>query len=189
LRLFPNLSLNYNLRHDSDKYLINNNWNEAGAQISFNLMNLLSAPSQYRLAEAGISLADQRRVATQMAVLAQVHIARLQYANALQQYDRADAIWQVDDRLNAQSANRAQAQTTSKLDTVASNTSAILSLLRRYQALSVANAAASKLQATLGMEPTIGDVQAQSLAQLQSNVGLSLQQWNQGSIGAEGQVK
>ncbi|HEY0288219.1 MAG TPA: TolC family protein [Pseudomonas sp.] len=196
LRLFPNLSFNYNLRHDSDKYMINNNWNEAGAQISFNLINLLSAPSQYRLAKAGISLADQRRVATQMAVLAQVHIARLQYANALHQYERADAIWQVDDRLNAQTANRAQAQTTSKLDTVASNTSAILSLLRRYQAMSVANAAASKLQATLGMEPQVGDVQAQSLTQLQNNVALSLQQWNQGNIGAvpataqlEGQVK
>jgi outer membrane protein TolC len=195
LRLFPNLSLNYSLRHDSDKYLINNNWNEAGAQISFNLMNLLSAPAQYRLAEAGISLADQRRVATQMAVLAQVHIARLQYASALQQYDRADAIWQVDDRLNAQNANRGQAQTTSKLDTVASNTSAILSLLRRYQAMSVANAAASKLQATLGMEPEIGNLQEQSLAQLQNSVSLSLQQWNRGLIGtsptavkAEGQA-
>lgn len=186
LRLFPNLSLNYTLRHDSDKYLINNNWNEAGAQISFNLMNLLSAPSQYRLAKAGISLADQRRVATQMAVLAQVHIARLQYANALQQYDRADAIWQVDDRLNAQNTNRAEAQTTSKLDTVASNTSAILSLLRRYQALSVANAAASKLQATLGMEPQVGDLQQQSLAQLQNAVSLSLQQWDQGNIGSTG---
>lgn len=192
LRLFPNLSLNYNLRHDSDKYLINNNWNEAGAQISFNLMNVLSAPAQYRLAKAGISLADQRRVATQMAVLAQVHIARLQYANALQQYDRADAIWQVDERLNAQTANRAQAQTTSKLDTVVSSTSVILSLLRRYQAMSVANAAASKLQATLGMEPNIGDLQGQSLPQVQSNVALSLQQWDKANIvsaSAEGQAK
>ncbi|BAP40741.1 putative uncharacterized protein [Pseudomonas sp. StFLB209] len=184
LRLFPNLSLNYSLRHDSDKYLINNNWNEAGAQLSFNLLNILSAPAQMRLAKAGIAVADQRRVATQMAVLAQVHIARLQYANALQQFQRADAIWQVDDRLNQQSANRSQVQTTGKLDTVASNTSAILSQLRRYQAMALANAAASKLQATLGLEPSIGDLDQVPLQQLQDEVHASLRQWNQGQLTA-----
>ncbi|MCQ9426502.1 TolC family protein [Pseudomonas sp. LJDD11] len=184
LRLFPNLSLNYSLRHDSDKYLINNNWNEAGAQLSFNLLNILSAPAQMRLAKAGIAVADQRRVATQMAVLAQVHIARLQYANALQQFQRADAIWQVDDRLNQQTANRAQAQAVGALDTVASNTSAILSQLRRYQAMALANAAASKLQATLGMEPAIGNLNEVPLAQLQQEVHASLAQWNQGQLAA-----
>lgn len=186
LRLFPNLSLNYSLRHDSDKYLINNNWNEAGAQLSFNLLNILSAPAQMRLADAGIALADQRRVATQMAVLAQLHIARIQYANALQQFRRADAIWQVDDRLNQQGTHRAQVQVGSKLENVASNTSAILSQLRRYQAMALANAAASKLQATLGLEPRVGDLSQVPLAQLQDEVQVSLRQWNDGQISGAG---
>jgi outer membrane protein TolC len=182
LRLFPNLSFNYSLTHDSDSFLVHNRWNEAGAMLSFNLFNLLSGPSQYRLAEAGIALADQRRIATQMAVLAQVHIARLHYANALQQYERADAIATVDDRINAHVSNRAQVQTQSELDRVANNTSAILSELRRYQALAEANAAASKLQATLGMEPNLGSVQDLSLTQMQTSVADALQQWNDGKI-------
>src|SRR5690606_213688 len=74
LRLFPNLSFNYGYNHDDDSYLINNEWTSTGLQLSFNLFNLLAAPSQLRLAEAGIAVADQRRVATQMAVLAQVHL-------------------------------------------------------------------------------------------------------------------
>jgi len=76
-RLFPNLSFSYGLKYDSDKYLVHNQWNEAGLQLSFNLFNLFTADSQIKLAEAGVTLADQRRVATQMAVLAQVHLARL----------------------------------------------------------------------------------------------------------------
>ena len=40
--------------------------------------------------------ADQRRIATQMAVLAKVHLSRLEYQSALQQYTRADEIWQAD---------------------------------------------------------------------------------------------
>jgi outer membrane protein TolC len=34
LRMFPSLNFNYTLKHDSDKYMVNNSWNEAGAQLS-----------------------------------------------------------------------------------------------------------------------------------------------------------
>ena len=182
LRLFPNLNLNFNVKYDSDKYLVHNSWNEAGALLSFSLVNLLSAPAQFRLADAGVALADQRRMATQMAILAQVHIARLQYGNALQQYQRADAIWAVDERINRHVANREQAQTQSKLEKVANNTASILSLLRRYQSLAQAHAAASKLQATLGMEPDIGSVQDLSLRDLQAAVGAAIKGWDSGVL-------
>lgn len=47
-------------------------------------------------------------------------------------------------------------------EAVANKTAAILSLLRRYQALSQVHAASAKLQATLGMEPEIGSVREMS---------------------------
>lgn len=166
LRLFPNLSFNYNVRNDNDRFLVNQSWNEAGAQLSFNLLGLLSAPAQKRMAEAGVQLADQRRVATQMAVLAQVHVARLQYASAYQQFIRADAIFGVDDRIGKIINAGAQAQTQSKLDRVSSNTTTILSLLRRYQALALLHAASSKLQATMGAEPEVPSVREASLQDL-----------------------
>ena len=180
LRLFPNLSLGLSAKHDDDSYLVHQTWSEAGARLSFGLLNLLSAPTQIRLADAGVALADQRRVAMQMAVVAQVHIARLQYANALQQYQRSDAIWVVDDRINRHMTNREQAQTQSKLDKVANNTAAILSQLRRYQSLAQAHAAASKLQATLGMEPDIGGVQDLSLQDLQTAIRTAMARWDGG---------
>lgn len=182
LRLFPSISFNINAKNDNDKYLVHNSWSEAGVQISFGLLNLLSASTQMRLAEAGIALADQRRVATQMAILTQIHIARLQYANAIQQYQRSDAIWKVDDRIGRHMVNREQADTQSKLDKVASNTAAILSQLRRYQSLAQAHAAASKLQATVGMEPEISSVQEMSLAELQAVIGTAIKRWDNGEL-------
>jgi outer membrane protein TolC len=166
LRLFPNLSFNANLRYDSDRFLVHHRWNEAATQITYNLLNLLSYPAQKRLAEAGVALADQRRVATQMAVLAQVHVARLQYASAYQQFVRADAIYSVDNRINSIIMAGERAQVQSKLDRVSSNTTTILSQLRRYQALALAHAAASKLQATMGAEPPVPGVQETSLEEL-----------------------
>ena len=181
-RMFPNLSFNYAWKYDNDSYLVNQNWREAGAAISFNLFNLLSAPAQMQMADAGVALADQRRVAAQMALLAQMHVARLQFAFAVQQFNRADAMWLVDDRINGHTANREKAEAQGRLESVANNTAAILSLLRRYQALSQVHAASSKLQATLGMEPEIGSVRELSLDELTGAVRRSLKEWEDGRL-------
>ncbi|MGI4721314.1 MAG: TolC family protein [Janthinobacterium lividum] len=171
LRMFPNLSFNYDLRYDTDKYLINNDWNTAGLQLSWNVMNLFTAPAQKRLAEAGVKLADQRRIATQMSVLTQVHLARLQYHIAYRQFLRADQIWQADARISEHMKNRQQAEAQSQLEMVANRTTAILSLLRRYQSLAQLQGAASKVQATIGMEPRLGDVEKLSLEAIIQEIG------------------
>jgi outer membrane protein TolC len=184
LKLFPGLSFNYGFKHSNDDFLIHQNWNEVGAQISFNLLGLLSAPAQMRLADTGVALADQRRMAMQMAVLTQLHIARLQYANTARQYERSDNIAQVDARIAQHVANQAEAQKQSALDRISQQSTAVLSQLRRYQALSNAQAAASRLQATLGMEPVIDATSGMPLAALTEAVGKSLQTWNQGQLPA-----
>lgn len=178
LKLFPGLSFSYGAKSSDDSYLIHQNWTEVGAQLSFNLLGLLSAPAQMRLADAGLALAEQRRMATQMAVLAQVHLARLQYGNAVRQFERADAIWKVDADIAAHVANREAAQVQTKLDLVSNRTGAILSQLRRYQALSQVQAAAGKLQASLGLEPVIEGSHDLSLAQFTQLVDAAMKQWD-----------
>lgn len=182
LKLFPGLSFNYSANGSDDSYLIHQHWTEAGAQLSFNLLGVLSAPAQMRLADAGVAVADQRRMLTQMIVLTQMHLARLQYHNALQQFERADSIWKVDRDIATQVANRENAQTQSKLDLVANETAAILSELRRYQALSQFQASASRLQATLGLEPAIGADQDMPLPKLTLAIETALRQWNAGQL-------
>lgn len=177
LRLFPNLAFNYNLRYDNDRFLINNQWNDAGLQLSYNLINLFSAPAQKRLADAGVKLADQRRIASQMSVLTQVHLARLQYHIAYRQYVRADQVWQADAKIAEHIRNRETAEAQSKLEQVANSTTAILSLLRRYQSLSQVQGAASKLQASMGLEPVLGSVTDMSLDELTRAVHESLSDW------------
>lgn len=187
LKIFPGISFSYGAKSSDDNYLIHRQWTEVGAQISFNLFGILSAPAQMRLAEAGVTLADQKRMTAQMALLAQVHIAHLQYRNALRQLERADAISKVDDDIAGQVANREQAQTQTKLDRVSSQTAAILSQLRRYQALSQMQTAAGKLQATLGLEPAIAGSSDMNVAQLSQAVGASLKQWDAGQFFAQEQ--
>jgi outer membrane protein TolC len=182
LKMFPGITFSYGNRTTNDEYIVNQRWNEAGAQISFNLMGILSAPTAKRLADMGISMADQRQVATQMAVISQVHIARLNYANAAKQYMRSDKIARVDSRMAEVVTARAKAESQSRQDSVAQQTASILSALRRYQALSNAQAAASRLQATLGLEPVVMAAEGKPLPEVVQAVQQSLKNWEAGEL-------
>ncbi len=182
VKMFPGLSFSYGTKTTDDEYIVNQRWNEAGAQISFNLLGLLGAPTAKRLAEMGVSMADQRQVATQMAVISQVHIARLNYANAAKQYMRADKIAKVDHRMTEVVSARAKAESQSQQEKVAQQTASILSALRRYQALSNAQAAASRLQATLGLEPAVAAAQTMPLPEVVQAVEHSLKTWEAGEL-------
>lgn len=189
VKMFPNLNLSYGYNYDNDGYLIHHGWQQAGAAISYNLMNAASIPAQRQYAQAGIALADQHRIATQMAVLTQVHLAQLQYVQACHQFERSDAIWKVDMRIAAQVDNQAQIGKQSALDGIANHTTSILSLLRRYQAAAQANTADSKLQASLGLELQLPDVQTASLSDLTSVVRASLDAWQQGKLLQSGRIE
>jgi outer membrane protein TolC len=181
-KMFPGVSFSYGTKGTNDEYIVNQHWNEAGAQISFNLLGILSAPTAKRLADMGIAMADQRQVATQMAIISQVHIARLNYANAAKQYMRADKIARVDNRMAEVVTARAKAESQSRQDSVAQQTASILSELRRYQALSNAQAAASRLQATLGLEPVVQAAEGKPLAEVVQAVQQSLKTWEAGEL-------
>lgn len=183
MRLFPRLSFDYGFNYDTDKFLINNTWNDAGANLAFNLLNIVNIPMTKRLSAAGIELADQRRIATLMTIISQVHIARQQYDNARRIYLRTNALTDVERRIVEQMSNREAAAVQSQLETVTGKTSLIITLLRRYQALSAAYAAESRIQATLGLDPGIAQLDKLSLEELTQAIDRSIDAWR-GSLSA-----
>jgi outer membrane protein TolC len=182
LKVFPRLNLNFDYKQDDDRYLVNDSWREAGGLISFNLFNLLSLDSRQKFAEAGVALSEQKMMATLMAVIAKVHIARLDYKGAQRQFKRADEVWQVDNQLRQHTSNAVKYQTQGELQLVAQRTITVLSLLRRYQAYADAQAAAGRLQASLGLEPQIGSVYETSLSELVSAVERGIARWYEGVL-------
>ncbi|MEY4710585.1 MAG: putative outer rane efflux protein [Pseudomonadota bacterium] len=170
VKLFPNISFSYSLNYDTDNYQVNKRWSEAGLQLSFSLINLATMDAQRKLAEAGIKLAEQRRLTAHMAVLAQVHLARMQWDHALRQMERNQEIYATDRRLAELMTHREGVQMQSKLDRVSAETGAILSQLRHYQSISQAHAAEARLEASLGLDPVIASVDTLSLPELASQL-------------------
>lgn len=178
VKLMPGLTFDYGRKHDDDSFLVDQQWNEASLRVSFNLFNLLSAPSQKRAAETAEKVTEARRLALQMAVVTQVHLSWHQYGTAVREYQRADAIADVDTQLARIASGQEQSQMAGRLDRITADVVSILSMARRYQSMAKVQEALSRVQATLGMEPEVGSLDELDLPTLQKAMQQSLKNWD-----------
>lgn len=82
IKTFPGLELFVGGHYDSNSFLVDANWGSYSAQIVSSLSSLITAPARYRNAENQSLLADARRQALILAVLAQSRIAHHRFALA-----------------------------------------------------------------------------------------------------------
>lgn len=180
LKMLPGITLSASHNYDQNSFLVDNNWNTAGAMLSWNLMNLVSGPDAIAFADTNEEVVKARRLALCMAVLAQVHVSERQFRNATSQFEQSDDLWQVDERLaelsDAKTANDAQGV----LERVAGHASAIASQLRRFQAYAQVEQAYGKMQATLGQDLMPETVASYDVKTLSDVVAVRLKEWGKG---------
>ena len=177
LKLLPGIRLNYGYNYSDDEYLINQRWGEAGATVSFNLFNLFSQHWVMGAAKTKQTIADTRRMAVQMAVLTQVHLANREYHDAIRKFNRIDGMFKLDSALAQQAQNELDVKAGTKLDQVASEVRLILSTVRRYRGIAMIHEASSRLQATVGIEPEISSLDNLTLEELSAQLEDNLESW------------
>lgn len=79
LSLFPDLKGFVGISSDSNKFLYNQNWAQAGARASFNLLNVFKIGATKKAVRADGDVLRARELATAMAVMTQVDVARTRY--------------------------------------------------------------------------------------------------------------
>jgi len=150
IKLLPGVTFSGGLNFDSNSFAAYHQWYDAGAKLSWNLMNLVSGPDAISYAESNEEVTKARRLALRMAVLAQVHISERQFRNASSQYQQSDKLWTVDRRLAELADAKAANDAAGILERVAGHASAIASQLRRFQTYAQVEQAYARMQATLG---------------------------------------
>jgi outer membrane protein TolC len=158
LRLLPGITFSYDPNYDSNSFLVNHYWATSAVRLGGYLSNLLTFPVTYRRAENAEHLADLKREAMSMAVLAKLHIAYQQYLGASTAFRRAQEVADVDQRLYEQIRNRNATDVGGDLERISAQVSAEISQLQRYQAYAEIQAALGRLYAALGIDPLPEDV-------------------------------
>ena len=177
LRLLPSANLIYSPNYDSNSYLVHNHWSYGAARVSGYLNNILQAPYQIQRAQTVETLAEERRKAVSVAVLAKLHIAYQQYYSAAREYRLSNRLADVDDRLFQQIANRASSDVQSELEKISAQVSAVNSDLRRYLSYADAQAALGRVYATLGLDPVADEAATLDIKDLAATIRKSMDDW------------
>ena len=179
LRMLPGIRLDTSINYDGNAFLVNNAWAGYGAQITWNLLNLLSGPQRIQAAEAGEAVADARRLAASMAVLVQAHVAYINFRNAERDFDTAARLRDVDRRMLRQL--EAQARTaTGDLPVIRGELNLLLSDLRRDLAYAELNNAGGAILVSIGADPLPESLPDASLDTLADAIRSTEAAWRSG---------
>jgi outer membrane protein TolC len=152
-RLLPGVQLSLGTHYDSNSFLVYNAWNDAGVQASWNLLNLVSAHSIRASAKAQYLLAREQRLAACIAVLAQVHVAWIDFHSRQEQFQLIEELNGVEQRMLEHTRNAAAADARGKLAEIRAATSALMTQLRLYESYSGYQDAYGEMLTTLGVDP------------------------------------
>lgn len=172
LKLFPGVTLSLSRQYDQNSFLMDNHWNEVGTKITWNLLNLLSGPDRIAHSETAEDVAQAKRVALRMAVLAQVHVISTQFDSAARQFERADKLWKIEKRLADAAGNQARSGAQNEIERISTETSSIAAELRRFQTYAQMQSAYGKLQSTIGADVDSARIATQSLDGLSGAITL-----------------
>lgn len=166
LKLFPNAALFGGLNYDSNKYLANQNWADAGVQVSWNLLSVLSIPSIQRVGDAREQVADLRRQALRMTVLTQVHVAWLERERAEAAYKRASELSRLQDAIQVQTENAARSNSETQLELVRARVETLLATRARDLSYAELVNAQNTVYQAAGIDPLPERIDDESVAGL-----------------------
>ncbi|MBS1154979.1 MAG: transporter [Proteobacteria bacterium] len=152
-KLLPGLEFSLGAHYDSNSFLVNNAWRDAGIRVSWNLLNLLNASDIRATAEAQHEIAARQRLAVSMAVLTQAHVAYRDYTGRLRQYELSSEMDQVEQRILGHSRNAVRSDAQGKLQEIRAAASALMSELRLYQSYGALQGAYGQVLSSMGLDP------------------------------------
>ena len=180
LKLLPNAALFGGINHDSNKYLVNNQWADAGVQVSWNLLNVLSLPANKRASQAQEQVAVLRRQALRMTVLTQVNVAWLERQRAENTFERAEELSRLQDAIQTQTENAARSNAETQLELVRARVETLLATRARDLSYADLINAQNTVYQAAGIDPLPEHIDDESVAALARSIADTTRQIEHG---------
>jgi len=179
LSLLPNLSLNVGANFDSNRFLVNNQWNELGSLVTFNLLKLLSLPAMQRSQAAAAELDRARREALTMAVMTQTRVAVNRYDLLKHEY----GVWNqalTDDRslLRAMQSTQ-QSGLETELELIRAGARLAITEINRDVVHANLEHAMGRVMNSVGYDVLTADTDASETPSLARQLQAAFGRWNQ----------
>ena len=166
LRMLPGLEFSIGENYNSGSSYTNNVWADAGVQLTWNLMNLFSAPRAIALSKHREQLQELRRLALHISVLSQVHLAYRNLLEARHTYSIASDLSDVSTRIFTHASAGRQAVSLSEQELIKRQVDQVLYKVRKLMAYADLEEARGELYLSLGQSVVPVDSTNQPITQL-----------------------
>lgn len=153
LRMFPGIEFGAGINYNSNSYLKNKNWADAGVGVTWNLMNLFTRPQAVRLANNKADLERYRRIALTMAIMSQVNVSFLNLRQSAETFEVIDALDNVNDHMWQKTFAEKTKTIRERREALISAVDRLVSHLKRDFAYADYKGAESNLFVSLGVDP------------------------------------
>jgi outer membrane protein, multidrug efflux system len=182
LRLLPGLEFSMGGHYDSNSFLVNQSWADYGVKITWNLFNVLSAPASINVAKAGEQVAEARRQAMSMAILAQLYVANANFNESKRQFQTSQQLAGLDSQIVEQLRNRYKAQGIGELELIQGELNALQANLRRDLAYAELRNSYGQLFASAGLDPLPEQLPSSELIAISQALANQEARWHAGEL-------
>ena len=153
LEMLPGIRLYAGPNWDSNKYLYNNNWVSWGARTTWNLLRLFRLPARQRQIKARDELLKAQAQAMAMAIIAQVHIARVRHLYQQHVFRAAADYFDVQRRILNKIKAAALNDAASEQSLIREQMNTVLAAVKYDVAYADLQNAIANVYASLGLDP------------------------------------
>ncbi|MGQ0656313.1 MAG: TolC family protein [Betaproteobacteria bacterium] len=166
IALLPNVTFDIGTNYDSNRFLVNNSWLSAGANIVVNLAKLASLPALNRSEEAQKRADEARRLAVAMAILAQTHLAAVRYTLVADEYFVWEEATRDDDLIVEYLASSERVGIDNELELIRARARAMASHINRGLAYANVQAAIARIFNSVGYDAVPEQDEAKAVSEL-----------------------
>jgi len=153
IELLPGIQVYTGTNYDTNKYLEHNRWVNWGARSTWNLLRVFQYPAKRNVIEAQDKLLDSRALALTMAIMTQVHVARVRYQHVSKELETARSYFDVQQRLVKQMRAEAKAERISEQTLIREEMNALVAEAKRDIAFAAVQNAFANVHASVGFDP------------------------------------
>ena len=152
LSMFPDLKVFAGINTDSNGFLFNHNWAQYGAHSAFNLINVFRIGAEKKAVRAQGDLLHEKELATAMAVMTQVQVARARFQLYGSELDTARHQYAVQAKIMGQIEGGFKAGSVSEQTALRERMNTLVSEVRYDIAFADAQNAYANLYASMGVD-------------------------------------
>lgn len=153
LEILPGASVYAGANLDTNDFLFNSNWIGYGAKVGWNLMKVFTYPARKGAVTAKDDYLDKKALATTMAIMTQVYVARARYKYTRQAAETSAEYYQVQRRLKAQVAASVKANVASEQTMIREEMNTLVAAVQFDIAYADLQNAFATIYASVGSDP------------------------------------